>query len=402
MDRSIVALALFAIAACEDGSAVSVHSVGDTVTVANQRPVHGDTIAMVLKARIGAFDGTIENEFQSIEAFAVDTNGDMYAFDRDVGLKRFTATGEFVGWVAGVGEGPGEVGCASALAARAGMVAVQDGCNRRLSIFSPSSAPFSVPLPEGMHRYGEDALAFDTQGELWLAINPTFPTDGGIAYPRPIAVRLEDGAFVDTVSVPSRYGELCPILSEARYRAGFWEDKREQWWPKVKWALGGDGRVAYGCPRRFRFDVVALDGAVLRVEKPWRPARTTADERRFYEQWWQPIPALPETRPAYARIVLEPGGRIWVWPEQPSESFEYNEDARRLTGRDHGWMAGTRGAFEVFAQDGRWLGAVRVPEELSYSGHPTTEPVVIRGDTVWGVITDSLDVEYLGRFEVDW
>ena len=73
-----------------------------------------------------------------------------------------------------------------------------------------------------------------------------------------------------------------------------------------------------------------------------------------------------------------------------------------MTGRAYGWMTGEHGAFEVFTADGRWEGSVRLPNSVRYSGYPTTPPVVIRGDTVWAVMNDSLDVEYVGRFEVRW
>ncbi len=58
--------------------------------------------------------------------------------------------------------------------------------------------------------------------------------------------------------------------------------------------------------------------------------------------------------------------------------------------------------FEVFAADGHWEGTIRLPESVRYSGYPTTPPLVIRGDTMWAVMRDSLDVEHVGRFEASW
>jgi hypothetical protein len=246
-------------------------------------------------------------------------------------------------------------------------------------------------------------LFFDDENSLWVGLMPLPPRDGVLAFPRPVAARFdEDGELRDTVYVPKRYAERCPIMTEWRYRAGVWDDKRERWYPKVKWAVGEDGRLAFGCPRKFEFDVVTGDAQVLRIAKPWRPVETTADQRAFHERWWAPIPPLPTLRPAYARLVLARGGRAWVWPEQPEEPLPYDEQAQSMTGRAHGWMAGVHGAFEVFEADGTWRGAVRVPTDVPYSGYPTTEPVVIRGDTVWAVMRDALDVEYVGRFVVAW
>ncbi len=382
---------------------LSVEQVGDTIVVTNVTPTVRDTAEFVLVMRVGRFGGGPEYEFSEITALAVDDEGGVYTFDRGAGIRSFDRSGEFRGWVARIGEGLSEVGCTQHLAVDHGTVAAYDRCNRRITLFPVEGEPHSLPTPSGLPRFGWDGLFFDEAGALWIGLTPPPPADGGLAFPRPIAARFaEDGSLRDTLFVPARYAERCPIVSEARYRAGFWEDKREQWYPKTKWAMARDGRVAYGCPRDFEIDVAAPAAPLLRFSKPWRPVTTTKDERDFYEQWWRPIPPLPESRPAYARIVLPDDGRVWVWPEQPSEHLLYDEQAQRTTGRRYGWMAGEHGAFEVFAADGRWEGTIRLPESVRYSGYPTTPPLVIRGDTMWAVLRDSLDVEYIGRFEASW
>ncbi|MHB1194839.1 MAG: NHL repeat-containing protein [Longimicrobiales bacterium] len=378
--------------------------IGDTVLVHSAVPRFVDTATFVLTRSWGTFDGPVEEEFVSIRGFAVSGAGDVYVFSSGVGLLHFDGDGRYVGKIAGVGEGPAEVGCAHHLAVSGDTVAVLDPCNQRLSLFSPGQPPrswrTSVSYPI---RYGEDALFYDGAGAIWMALIPSIPAGGTTGFPRPAAARCAaDGSLRDTVFVPARYAELCPLLSEWQYWAGIWEDKREQWFPKVKWAVGADGRSAFGCPSRFELDVLRPGQPLLRISKPWQPAATTADERAFYEQWWQPLPPLPESRPAYARIILPPDGRTWVWPEQPSEQRPYNEDSQRITGRTYGWHPGESGVFEVFEPDGEWLGSVRLPEAVKYSGYPTTDAVVIRGDTMWAVYQDSLDVQYIGRFEIRW
>ena len=393
------------VAACQGEPArVTSTQIGDTILVHSAAPRFADTATFVRTRTWGRFDGPVEEEFVHIQAFAVSAAGDVYVFSRGVGLLRFDGHGRFVGKVAGVGQGPAEVGCAHHLAARGDTVAVLDPCNQRLALFSPGQPPrswrTSVSYPI---RYGEDALYYDGDGALWMGFLPAIPQGGAVGFPRPAGARFTaDGSLQDTVFVPSRYAARCPLLTEWQYFVGIWEDKREQWFPKVKWALGPDGRVAFGCPNEFELDVLRPGRELLRISKPWQPARTSEDERAFYEQWWQPLPTLPEHRPAYARIILPPDGRSWVWPEQPAEKFPYNEDSQRITGRTYGWIAGESGAFEVFEPDGEWLGSVRLPENVHYSGYATTEPIVIRGDTMWAVYQDSLDVEYIGRFEIRW
>ena len=377
--------------------------IGDTVLVHSAAPRFVDTATFVLTRSWGTFDGPVEEEFVSIRGFAVSRAGDVYVFSSGVGLLHFDGDGRYVGKIASVGEGPTEVGCAQGLATSGDTVAVLDPCNQRLSLFSPGEAPRSLRVSLGRLRDGEDALLVDGAGAIWMGLIPPIPAGGTIGFPRPAAARFAaDGSLQDTVFVPSRYAERCPLLSEWQYQAGVWEDKREQWFPKVKWVVGADGRAAFGCPTQFELDVVRPGQPLLRISKPWQPAETTDDERAFYEQWWQPLPPLPELRPAYARIILPPDGRTWVWPEQPSENSTYNEESRGITGRAYGWRPGESGAFEVFELDGEWLGSVRLPDAVKYSGYATTEPVVIRGDTMWAIYQDSLDVQYIGRFEIRW
>ena len=52
-------------------------------------------------------------------------------------------------------------------------------------------------------------------------------------------------------------------------------------------------------------------------------------------------------------------------------------------------------AFDVFAPDGRFLGHVRVPESFQMRPEP-----IVRGDSVWAVTRDDLDVASIVRFRV--
>ncbi|MGD2152629.1 MAG: hypothetical protein PVG79_05125, partial [Gemmatimonadales bacterium] len=53
-------------------------------------------------------------------------------------------------------------------------------------------------------------------------------------------------------------------------------------------------------------------------------------------------------------------------------------------------------AFDVFEPNGRYLGMVRAPR--GFSTYPTP---VIRGDTVWAVVRDELDVPYITRSHIE-
>jgi len=362
-----------------------------------------DTASLDLVRRYGAFDGSLEYEIHDPRSLAIGPEGDVYVFDLDAGIKHFDASGEFRGWVARIGAGPGEVGLATRLAAGPlGEVAAYDPRNGRIAVFLRDSAMISLRLPAGMERYAEDGLFFGEDGSLWVGINPLLGVEP-VTFPRPAFARFDaGGALVDTVFVSADVAVECPMLSAGLYRAGFWEDKRVQWIPKATWAMGPDGSLAIGCPARYQLDVLRPEAPVLRVGRTWTPVLTDPDEAAFYEQVWQPIPPLPRQRPAYARILLPLDGRIWVWPVQPSRRRQLDEDARAMSGRAFGWEAGQHGAFDVFAPSGEWIGSVALPEGVAYSGYPGSPPVVIRADTLWSVMRDSLQVPYIGRFQVRW
>jgi hypothetical protein len=52
-------------------------------------------------------------------------------------------------------------------------------------------------------------------------------------------------------------------------------------------------------------------------------------------------------------------------------------------------------AFDVFSPEGRFLGHVKTPPSFRTRPEP-----VIRGDTVWAVTRDELDVATIVRFQI--
>jgi hypothetical protein len=126
------------------------------------------------------------------------------------------------------------------------------------------------------------------------------------------------------------------------------------------------------------------------------------DEERAFFEAWRPMPELPDVRPYYARLIAAGDDRIWVWPNQAPEEWTPSREVQRGSGVATALRIGESGAFEVFRRDGRWVGTVALPENVRYSGYPTTPSVVIRGDTLWAVTLSLYDVQTLGRYRVDW
>lgn len=386
-----------------DGDRFRMIRTGDTLMVSNTRPLHGDTAWLELQTRYGMFDGAAEYVLGKVLAVAVGPNAEVYAFDPSQGVIQFGANGRFVELVARKGSGPGEVRAVEAITvASDGTLAIFDYGNRRVTVYSPAGDLRTLHMPRGLIRRGEDALQFFDNGDLWVGINPNFDAAGVIDFPRPSFARFTtDGELVDTIFISNPYDEGCANLSHVQYAAGFWEDKREPFIPKLVWSLGRDGSVAVGCPANYEFSMRRPDGTVVVISRLWDPWPVPEEVRAFFMQWGG-VPDVPATRPAYARIVMPGDGRIWVWPNKPAERVLVEPEVAAATGVEYRWQLAETGAFDVFSYDGEWIGSVLLPKELQYSGFPNEPPLVIRGDTIWGVTVDSLGVETVGRFRVQW
>lgn len=404
----LVLVAALLVAGCESPGvqgSVERRLVGDTLLVFSEAPEFTDTIQMMEVLRIGTRDGPPEQSFTFIRSLGVGPGGDLFVYDQGDGIRHFSADGRFLGWTARRGQGPGEVRHVTAIdVSESGVVATQDIGNARITLFHTDNSITIIPGPFGRPVYSdEDALLFHRDGTLWVKLNPLFPPPGGITHPRPIYSRVEvsEKTFVDTIFTPSNAAEGCPTLSENPFMTGVWEDTRERWIPKTLWASGPDGTLVIGCPSTYEFLVNSPEGHTMKVRRRWRANREAEEALLAYKEW-SDMGQLPSALPAYAQIILPGDGKIWVWPTRPSEPDPVSEETAERLGFTERWMPGTDGAFDVFAADGHWIGVVKPPPGFEYSGFPTAAAVVIRGDTVWAVAEDSLDVDYIIRCEVSW
>lgn len=382
------------------GAAQRRFTAGDTVVVENLRPVVADTLTPREVDRYGRADGPIDYLFEQIFSFAVDDEGEVFVQDRSGGVREFARDGKFVRYVARRGKGPEEVEYASTMDAKGSdTLALVDLGNARVSVFGGHSAPWLTQMPKGFPARLQGGLSFHDDGTLWIAITPPFPASGGIPFPRPAFARLrDDGALVDTVFAPASAITNCPTLSDASNRAGFWEDQRDPFVPKVKWALGPGGTFVVGCPASYTFTIRSRSGELTRVVRAWSPIEVSREERDFRDR--MPVPHAEATLPAYTKITVPGDGRIWVWPRQPDVKTALPREVAERFGVRYTWGVSSHGVFDVFDTRGRWLAVVRLPEEARYSGYPTEPNVVIRGDTLWAVAQDANDVEYVVRYEV--
>ncbi len=358
-----------------------------------------DTVHPQLDMTWGSFGGNAETVFNNIRSFAVGAGGDLYLYDAGQGVVKLNADGGFERVLASYGQGPNEVRSVPAMRFGAGLLAMWDIGNKRISIRDESGELLGmVRAPRYWSSYDESAVVISREGEVWVKLAPDASTDGQ-AYPRPEYTQVWpiEG---DTIWVHAG-GEECDRPFDYRFRNGFWADIRTPWFPSHVSALSAEKELYLGCNNSFSF--LRFSGAdSTRFERDNRELPVLQDERKFFESAWSPpMGTLPPRRPEYSRIIPSSDGTVWVYETLPPETWEASPEIASASGFSRPLRTGqTGGRFSVFDDDGTLIAVVPVPENVRYSGYATTSSVLVRGDTLWAVTVGSYEEEYISRFLV--
>lgn len=396
-----------------------VYHIGDTTVVFSAESAR-DTATLRELLRIGEAEGAPEYMLAEISTFTVGPTGNVFVAQNDGDLREFDSDGRFVRTVARPGQGPGEVDYVVGMDVDAdGRLAVLDFGNQRVSIYSPQGAfERQIRRPAGRPGYGRDAIQWDDEGGLWLAIHPLRSgPDTLITGPRPLYGRLvADAVVADTVYLPARAWNGCERRRPG-FAIGFFEDVRLPYLPFVQWAFDPDGVLVFGCSADYSLDV-EHSGGVFRISRDWNPAVLTDEAQDFYEMGQEietgiPRPrfSVPRERPAFLRVWRAEDGRLWLWPGTPGSSEEVTDQqreafARFLPGRAvpprfWSYWSPTDG-LDVFDWEGGWIGHVATPSTWDGGPFPGSEDPVFRGDTLWALTKDEFDLRYISKFVVEW
>jgi hypothetical protein len=107
-----------------------------------------------------------------------------------------------------------------------------------------------------------------------------------------------------------------------------------------------------------------------------------------------PVPEIPSAKPPIDSLLISDEGRIWVKVHVASERYEPTPMFNR-TGRAIPVVPWREPAeYDVFEATGIYLGRVTSPSGLRI--------FCIRGNTVWGVVTDKDGVHTVKRYRVGW
>jgi hypothetical protein len=326
--------------------------------------------------RIGRMEGEGPDLFGAIADLEVDSLGRIYVLEGQAEeIRTFDADGRYVRTFGRKGSGPGEFESAAGMDWDAeGNLWVVDQRNGRYVVFDTTGTFLRTqrrrisgqvsPWPGGFLRSGElydYAWSFDGASHL-------------------VRVQGEEEP-ADSVVLPQYEAEMFELIlndGRSRVRGGV------PFTPRLSWTLDSRGYLWHGVSDRYRFVQQRLGGDTVRiVEREYTPARVTDSERKeaidgmeWFTKQGGKIDAsrIPGTKPAFRSLQVDDRGYVWV----AALVDEAQPDA-----------------LDVFNPEGRYLGRVALPEGLSRYPAP-----VIRGDRIYAVVRDELDVPYVVRLQL--
>jgi hypothetical protein len=399
MTRRRTALALSILAAtggCRDAGADAAFAgsidtlAGGVVHVRNPaqgmwRP--GEAWTLEEELRIGAADGGGPQMLGAVAALEVDAAGRIYVLERQaMEIRVFDAAGRHVRTVGRKGAGPGELEQPVGLQwDPRGRLWTLDQGNARFSVFDTAGAFVTSHRKEGGLRSWDWTGRITRDGRVLAAAMRMQREGNAIRGSEPVLVRFDSlGQPADTFAIPRHD---APVFKHEQRRGGSVSriSVGVPFTPSLGWTMDADGFFWTGVSDRYRLARLSLRGDTVRVvERAWTAAPVTGDDRRaalerltwFRDQGGELDESrIPSTKPAFRRIATDDRGFLWVEPELAEA------DDRRV--------------MDVFDADGRYLGPVRFPEAL-----PPGNPVLIRGDRVYAVVLDEMEVPYVVRYRI--
>lgn len=411
-----LALSLLTSAGCATGDAAggweaAIDTVADTVVVRTLAGrVWATDMQLVPEVRIGVLEGDESYLLGSVRGLAVSPDGDIFVLDSQVPvLRRYGQDGVHLGDLGRSGGGPGEYkspdGGLAVLSD--GRIVLRDPGKAMLVVFSPDGEPLSEwALPSGGGFSTSRRLYRDSLDRVYPIVlrergQSVFDWKMGLARVNP------DGTHTDTLATPDWDYEAPRISGQ---REGSTSINNVPFSPNEQWAMGPAGQFVGGVSTEYRIVITPVAGLPMRIERAAEPvpvdpeeradaeARATENMVRNFPGWKWNGPPVPETKPPFRSVFVAEDNRIWVLRSQPGVATMGALEARTEKERTGRTPVRFREPvlFDVFDDAGRYLGEVHAPD-----GFSTTPEPVFRGDRVWAVERDELDVQYVVRYRLE-
>jgi len=413
--RVVCAVLLSSIAACSgagDAGAPAgrewsgtVTTEGNVTTVVNESgSVWGGDIALVEEASIGVDAG--EDAYMLGSVAAVWATDDLiYVVDRQVpAVRAYDLDGRYLRDVGGEGSGPAEYREPGSLAVdSSGNLYVRDYGNDRIMVFSRAGNEVgTLPLDGG----------FGTSTSMIMTLGGTLYN-----YQRLPSGDPEQRSFgqvprsltADETGEPIAEPELeAPEGNSLRASGeGISIGMGVPFAPGVRWTVTPGGAVLVGVNDEYSFEIRYPDGSVTRVvkrggrvpvepgEAAWHRKRILARIHAYVPDWTWNGNDIPAVKPAYGSFLPDRSGRIWVTREGPGAHVggECSENPQPSDDVEPCWSAPT--LWDVFDEEGRFLGSADVPVEVSPSG-----ATFVEGDLFLASVTDEMGTPMVKRYRL--
>jgi hypothetical protein len=377
-------------------------TIDDTVVVRTVAgSIWGDTAELVPGLVIGVLEGADEYMFGSIRSLAVGPDGSVYVYDRYVReLRKYAPEGTYLTTFGREGAGPGEYrrpdGGLAVLPD--GRVVLRDPGNTRITVYSSDGDYLSsrnTAYPFGT----SDPLFIDTAGNSYAmqVLNLEAPP---IEWERGLIIRDSNGTDLDTVALPTWDYELPQLFADGN-------TQHVPFAPWPVWSVSPLGYVVAGLPTRYRLNLYLAPHRVLSIGREnWQPVGVLPEEREEQQRlitasmwqiepgWSWEGPPIPAVKAPYHDLFIGGRGRIWLRLHQRAHRAQAAEgsEPRGAAAEEAAQTWVEPVAFDVFQPDGGYLGFVRAPPGMQLYPRP-----VARGDTVWAVVEDELEVQRIVR-----
>jgi hypothetical protein len=362
----------------------------------------GDEWTVSEEVRIGTVAGEPEYQFGLLAFVEVADDGTMYAMDIQAQeVRAYDADGNYIRTIGGPGAGPGEIGQGAIFVfddGHGGLI-VPDLGNQRVNRYGADGEPmgsFPIALQAGVPtRWG-----MDNSGRLIAQLRGlNVPGMAALDEGDPIVAYDTTGAVVDTLA----------LLPKGQTLAGMTEERLSMmlFAPEPLWDLDQTGSIYYALNDQYRILVNDPDGTLTRIitrdveKKPVEESDKNAilsGMREQYAQFGIPPAQIEQimgavgfapTYPAFGQLFLGPAETLWVQRIRSARDMaEGAEEGFEFDPQDIGSPE-----WEVFDADGRYLGVVTLPERFT--------PVNVKGDLLYGVWRDELDVQYIMRLRLN-
>lgn len=386
-------------------------TIGDTIVVHTlSGSLWRDTAQLVPQVSIGMFDGPEEYIFGNVVSLAMGPDGTIYVMDRQVpALRVYNADGSYRTTFGRGGEGPGEYkqpdGGLNVLSD--GRVVLRDPGNARIQVFSPEGESVDTWRIRGNFNTSRRMVVDqEDRSHALILLDP----EASVTDWRTGLVQINpDGTAGDTLVIPDTPWEEPTI--EATHVDGEGGTSMTvngvPFGPTENAVLSPMGYFVHGISKDYAITLLREDQFALRIEKGFSPVAVAGGERDEEEasairnmrytdpNWrWNGAP-IPNEKPPYSRFYAGEDGTLWVRIHQPARKVgDPSFDPSDPDALPDEWKEPM--LFDVFDEEGVFLGAVRAPDGLSRWPQP-----VFTKDWVLGVVRDQFDVQTVVRFRVE-